>query len=97
MSTHYAPGVPMAAGRSDISCLERKPAMLGTVLGNCTNTLPLKFDFHEGGISHYSVSGSTRPGMLAMSELLTTETPLHGGKPVVIDNRSSKDQQGEKE
>ena len=82
---------------SSISDLTGKPAMLETVLGNCTTALPFKFDLHEGGITHSFVMGSTRNGMSVMSELLTNEQLRHGGKPVVIDKGSSMDQLGEQQ
>lgn len=90
-------GVPMAGVKTDISDLDGNPAMLETVLGNCTTTLPFKFDFHEGDISHSFVMGKTRNGMSVMSELLTNEQLRHGGKPVVIDKGSSMDQLGEQQ
>lgn len=97
MSNPSSLGGPMAAAMSDIGDLAGNPALTETVFGNCTTTLPFKFDLHEGDISHSFVLGSTRNGMSVMSELLTNEQLRHGGKPVVIDKGSSMDQLGEKQ
>lgn len=78
-----------------ISDLAGNPALLETVLGNCTTTLPFKFEFHEGEIGHSFVMGKTREGMSVMSELLANEQLRHGGKPVVIDKGLSMDKLGE--
>ena len=40
-----------------------KDAFAETVLGNCTTSLPFKFDFHEGDIGHTVIFAPTRSGM----------------------------------
>jgi len=97
MNNPTSQGVQIAAALSDISDLAGKPAIAETVFGNCTTTLPFKFDLHEGDISHSFVLGSTRNGMSVMSELLTNEQLRHGGRPVVIDKGTSMDQLGEQQ
>jgi hypothetical protein len=73
MSNPTSHGVPISGVTADISDLAGNPAMLETVLGNYTTTLPFKFDFHESDMRHSFVMGNTRNGMSIMAELLTNE------------------------
>ena len=45
--------------------LAGKAHMAETIIGNCTTTIPMKFDFHDGEIGHTVVIGPTGKGMSA--------------------------------
>jgi len=83
-------GVPMVAAKADVSELAGKPTGVAeTIIGNCTTTIPLKLDLHEGDVGNSFVFGPTGKGMSVLPELLQDEYQKRGGKPVVFDKGTS--------
>lgn len=74
---------------SDMSSLANKNAEAETLIGNCTTTIPLKLDFHDGEISHSVVIAPSGKGMSVLPELLQDEYQKHGCKPVIFDKGTS--------
>ncbi len=55
-------GVPMVATRTELSDLTDKPSFAKVVLLNCTTTIPMKFDLHDGEIGNTVVIGPSSKG-----------------------------------
>lgn len=50
---------------SDVTSLTDKAVEASTIIGNCTTTIPMKFDLHDGEIGHTVVFGPSGKGMSA--------------------------------
>ena len=48
---------------TDVSSLAGKEAVAETLIGNCTTSIPLKFEFNPKDNGHTVVLGTTRNGM----------------------------------
>ena len=52
---------------TDVSSLADKQAAADTIIGNCTTSIPFKFEFDPKDNGHYLMFGSTREGMSGMA------------------------------
>lgn len=67
----------------------KPPALAETIIGNCTTSIPLKLNLHEGEIGHSVIIAPSGTGMSVASHLLQDQYQKLGGKPVVFDKGAS--------
>ncbi|MBU9388250.1 hypothetical protein KTE71_12065 [Burkholderia multivorans] len=67
--TTYEPrsGKTFWMAATDVSSLVGKEAAADTLIGNCTTSIPFKFEFDPKDNGHYLMFGSTREGMSGMA------------------------------
>ncbi|HXG72352.1 MAG TPA: hypothetical protein VNJ04_17240 [Gemmatimonadaceae bacterium] len=70
---------------TDVSSLTDKEGAAETIIGNCTTSLPFKFEFDPKDSGHTLMFGSTRNGMSALSEELQDQYVRAGGTLHVVD------------
>jgi len=72
---------------TDVSSLADKGAAADTLIGNCTTSLPLKFEFDPKDNGHTLMFGSTRngmSGMVARPSLLPVSAPSQFSADVLM-------------
>ena len=73
-----------------MSDLAGKPeALLQTIIGNCTTTIPIKFDRHDGEVANTVAFGPTGKGMSAISDAMIEEYKRRGATTAVVDKGPS--------
>lgn len=70
---------------SDVTSLADKAVDACTIIGNCTTTIPMKFDFHDDEIGHAVVFGPSGKGMSAPLEMFQDQYQKRDGKLAVVD------------
>lgn len=95
-TTHEARSGKSALMNTLMSDLAGKPeALAQTIIGNCTTTIPMKFDLHDGEVANTAVFGPTGKGMSAISDAMIEEYKRRGATTAVVDKGPSLSQAGE--
>lgn len=78
-------GKSFCIAESDVTSLADNAVDACTIIGNCTTTIPMKFDFHDDEIGHAVVFGPSGKGMSAPLEMFQDQYQKRDGKLAVVD------------